>query len=269
MKDELELIDISAGENDAKEISREHKSRQKNGAMRRKPHKKPDGNRRHRRESRAAGIGIWYLVMLLVTILLCFGVYHLVRWLGIGAGGRETASFSERREIIRANDSAKPEITEDFLTLNPYSRPGEELPEVKNIFVHYTANRATSAAQNRSYFENLGLTGETSASAHFIIGYDGEIIQCLPLNEIGYAVKERNYDSISIECCYLSEDGKFTDATYQSLIELCGWLLKEYDLIPEDMRRHYDEGGKKCPLYYVEHEDAWERFLEDLGEYIS
>ena len=42
-----------------------------------------------------------------------------------------------------------------------------------------------------------------------------------------------------------------------------------YDLIPDDMRRHYDEGGKKCPLYYVEHEDAWEQFLEDLTEYIS
>ena len=249
MRDELDLIDISA-----------------KGS---RSHKRPVRCRKHRRKSKAARIGILYLIMILLTILLCFGVYHLVRWLGIGAGGRETASLSERKEIIRANDSAKPEITEDFLTVNPYSRPGEELPEVKNIFVHYTANRATSAAQNRSYFENLGITGETSASAHFIIGYDGEIIQCIPLNEIGYAVKERNYDSISIECCYLSEDGKFTDATYQSLIKLCGWLLKEYDLIPEDMRRHYDVGGKKCPLYYVEHEDAWGQFLKDLTEYIS
>lgn len=269
MRDELDLIDISAEGSRTKEHVAEHKNRQKNGAKGSRSHKRPVRNRKRRRKSKAARIGILYLIMILLTILLCFGVYHLVRWLGIGAGGRETASFSERKEIIRANDSAKPEITEDFLTVNPYSRPGEELPEVKNIFVHYTANRATSAAQNRSYFENLGLTGETSASAHFIIGYDGEIIQCIPLNEIGYAVKERNYDSISIECCYLSEDGKFTDATYQSLLELCGWLLKEYDLIPDDMRRHYDEGGKKCPLYYVEHEDAWEQFLEDLREYIS
>lgn len=269
MRDELDLIDISAKECGAGEYVAEHKKRKRNGAKERKTHKKSARCRKHRRKSKAARIGILYLIMILLTILLCFGVYHLVRWLGIGAGGRETASLSERKEIIRANDSAKPEITEDFLTVNPYSRPGEELPEVKNIFVHYTANRATSAAQNRSYFENLGLTGETSASAHFIIGYDGEIIQCIPLNEIGYAVKERNYDSISIECCYLSEDGKFTDATYQSLIKLCGWLLKEYDLIPEDMRRHYDVGGKKCPLYYVEHEDAWEQFLEDLRKYIS
>lgn len=269
MRDELDLIDISDTDSHKSGKPARNRARQRPGRSGSKSHKKLYGSRKRKRKSKAARIGLLYLIMLLLTAILCAFVYHLVRWLGIGAGGRETASFSERREIIRANDSEKPEITEDFLTLNPYSRPGEELAQVKNIFVHYTANRATSAAQNRSYFENLGITGETSASAHFIIGYDGEIIQCLPLNEIGYAVKERNYDSISIECCYLSEDGKFTDATYQSLIKLCGWLLKEYKLVPEDMRRHYDEGGKKCPLYYVEHEDAWEQFLDDLGKYIA
>lgn len=157
-----------------------------------------------------------------------------------------------------------PEIMEDFLTENPYSRPGEKLKKVKNIFVHYTANPETSAEQNRSYFENLKDTHETSASAHFIIGYDGEIIQCIPLEEIAYAVKGRNYDSISIECCYLAEDGKFTDATYESLVHLVDWLLYEYNLKPKDVLRHYDAGGKLCPLYYVEHEDEWEAFVEEL-----
>ena len=200
-------------------------------------------------------------------VVLCFLIYHLIRSFGTE---QETAQvFSEKRaEVIKENDAGRPDIIEDFLTVNEYSRPGEPLEKVNNIFVHYTANQGTSAAQNRSYFENLGITGETSASAHFVIGYDGEIIQCIPLDEIGYAVMQRNYDSISIECCYLAEDGKFTDATYQSLIRLSAWLLKEYKLAPEDMRRHYDEGGKKCPLYYVEHEDAWEQFLTDLEAYI-
>lgn len=165
-------------------------------------------------------------------------------------------------------DPDRPVIVEDFLTPNPYSRPGEKLPEVRNIFVHYTANPGTTAEQNRSYFENLGITGETSASAHFVIGFDGTIIQCIPLDEIGYAVKTRNYDSISIECCYQSEDGSFTQATYDSLIKLTAWLLKKYDLSPEDVLRHYDEGGKKCPLYFVEHEGAWEDFRQDLADYI-
>lgn len=207
------------------------------------------------------------LLMLLFILLFCFLLYQFL------TGGFQTESVrdvfnSQRKELIRANKTEKPLMEEALLTPNPYSRPGIKLEKVNNIFVHYTANRGTSAAQNRSYFENLGITGETSASAHFVIGYEGEIIQCLPLEEIGYAVKQRNYDSISIECCYLSEDGEFTDDTYQSLLALCGWLLKEYKLTPGEVLRHYDEGGKKCPLYYVEHEEKWEEFLQDLEAYI-
>ena len=161
----------------------------------------------------------------------------------------------------------KPDIREDFLTVSEYNRPGTELACVKNIFVHYTANSKTSAAQNRSYFENLGVTHERAASAHFIIGYEGEIIQCIPLDEEAYAVIGRNGDSISIECCYLAQDGSFTQETYDSLVEMLAWLLDEYDLEPKDILRHYDCGGKLCPLYYVKHEDAWQKLLEDVAQY--
>lgn len=168
---------------------------------------------------------------------------------------------------IPADEFAKhPEWTEDFLTPNEYSRPGEPLESVKNVFVHYTANPGTSAAQNRSYFEWQKDTHEASVSAHFIIGYEGEIIQCVPLDEIAYAVMTRNYDSVSIECCYLEEDGAFTQETYDSLISLLAWLTDIYDLDSEDILRHYDCGGKKCPLYYTEHEDAWEQLKKDVDK---
>lgn len=162
----------------------------------------------------------------------------------------------------------RPELAVDLLTVNEYSRPGEALPEVKSIFIHYTANAGTTAEQNRSYFESLAESHERSASAHFVIGFDGTIVQCIPTKEIAYAVKGRNYDSISIECCYVQENGKFEPATYNSLIELTAWLLHKYQLEPEDVLRHYDEGGKNCPKYYVEHEDAWARFLGDLEIYM-
>lgn len=158
----------------------------------------------------------------------------------------------------------KPDILTDLLEINDYSRPGTPLKKIKNIFVHYTANPGTTAAQNRSYFANLEETHERSASAHFIIGYEGEIIQCIPLDEQAYAVMTRNEDSISIECCYLEEDGQFTQETYDSLVQLLAWLTQEYDLESEDILRHYDCGGKRCPLYYVEHEDAWKRLIRDV-----
>lgn len=160
--------------------------------------------------------------------------------------------------------AAHPNWTEDFLTVNKYSRPGDPLTEVKNIFVHYTANPGTSAAQNRSYFEQLKDNHERSASAHFIIGYNGEILQCVPLDEIAYAVQTRNEDSISIECCYKAENGQFTQETYDSLIKLLKWLTDAYDLESDDILRHYDCGGKKCPIYYTEHEDAWNRLKDDV-----
>lgn len=173
---------------------------------------------------------------------------------------------SEKIQGLSASTFAKhPTWTEDFLTISEYSRPGEPLKEVNNIFVHYTANQGTSAAQNRSYFEQLKDTHERGASAHFIIGYEGEIIQCIPLDEIGYAVQTRNEDSISIECCYTAEDGSFTQETYDSLILLLRWLTDTYGLDPEeDVLRHYDCGGKKCPIYYTENEDAWEKLKSDI-----
>ena len=254
---ELELIDITKPESGKRPEEKRKAVKYKKSRKRRR--------RRMKRNKRLKGMIL--LCELVLIILFCVLLYLLIRGFS-GKGALASVLYSERRQMIQANESQKPAITEDSLTVNPYSRPGTELKRVNNIFVHYTANPGTSAAQNRSYFENLGVTGETSASAHFIIGYEGEIVQCIPLDEIGYAVKKRNDDSISIECCYLREDGKFTEETYQSLIKLSAWLLKEYKLTPEDMRRHYDEGGKKCPLYYVENEAAWEQFIQDLREYI-
>ncbi|RGE67497.1 N-acetylmuramoyl-L-alanine amidase [Eisenbergiella massiliensis] len=221
--------------------------------------------RRRKRQRLLAG------AFLVAGVIVVGGLLGTLLWKVVGRfrdADVLSGNTREERELIRENDTKKPLIKEEFLTVNPYSRPAEPLTEVRNIFIHYTANKDTSAEQNRSYFENLGITGERSASAHFVIGYEGEIIQCLPLDEIAYAVKTRNYDSISIECCFVDENGKFTDATYQSLLQLTAWLLREYKLTPNDVLRHYDVGGKKCPLYFVEHEDSWEQFRQDLTDYI-
>lgn len=229
-------------------------------------------NRRKRRNQ----VYLARFVACMIVMFLFVGGFLLIRTVVRQVTGdedaMETALDRGARELFGKKTKhvyVQPDFAVDLLTVNEYSRPGEELPEVKNIFVHYTANAGTSAAQNRSYFENLATTGETSASAHFVIGYEGEMIQCIPLAEIGYAVKGRNYDSISIECCYLEENGEFTQQTYESLIKLTAWLLGKYDLNPENVLRHYDEGGKNCPKYYVEHEDAWETFKKDLTDYIE
>lgn len=224
-----------------------------------------------------------YIRLTLLSAVILVGIVALTKLLKVPAGTAEASTPMEAIDMAQQVEkgientigsgiqglpaetyAAHPDWTEDFLTVNEYSRPGEPLTEVNNIFVHYTANPGTSAAQNRSYFEQLKDNHERSASAHFIIGYNGEILQCVPLDEIAYAVQTRNEDSISIECCYKADNGQFTRETYDSLIRLLKWLIDAYDLQTDDILRHYDCGGKKCPIYYTEHEDAWERLKEDV-----
>ena len=45
--------------------------------------------------------------------------------------------------------------------------------------------------------------------------------------------------------------------------------MGRYDLSSEDVIRHYDVTGKNCPKYYVEHEEAWDTFKDDLLNYIE
>lgn len=162
-----------------------------------------------------------------------------------------------------------PEMDVELLTVNDYSRPGIALDEVNAIVIHYTANPGTTAIQNRNYFEGLKDSQETRASSHFIVGLDGEIVQCIPTQEISYASNDRNNDSIAIECCHPDDTGQFNDSTYNTLIHLTAWLCGKYGLTTEDVIRHYDITGKDCPKYYVENEDAWKQFLKDVDDYID
>ncbi len=227
------------------------------------------GHRRAHRKKPGKRFLRLLLIEVFFILLAAVLIVSVIRLLSDGKAAQAVKNLQRQISVLDYKNVEKPEWEEAFLTPNDYSRPGERLPEVNSIFVHYTANRNTSAAQNRSYFESLKDTHERSASAHFIIGYDGEIIQCIPFEEIAYAVKTRNYDSISIECCYKSADGSFTKETYDSLIHLLAYLVKKYGLSTDDILRHYDCGGKKCPLYYVEHEDDWERLKRDVEKLLK
>lgn len=219
--------------------------------------------RRRRRRRREQWIRRGVLLFGVLAVLVLTAVLlHLV-------GNRE----KKQEAPVMAYDikyvAEAPDFNVELLDINEYSRPGTALPEVKGIVIHYTANPGTSAEQNRSYFENLKDTGETYASSHFVIGMEGEIIQCIPCNEIAYASNDRNADTIAIECCIPDETGKFADKTYQSLISLVTWLIGRYDLTTDDVIRHYDVTGKACPKYYVENEGAWAQLKEDLLTYID
>ena len=161
-------------------------------------------------------------------------------------------------------------IIEDLLPVNEYSRPGNELKKVNAVVIHYVGNPGTTAAQNRSYFENISKTGEASVSSHFIVGLDGEIIQCVPLDEISYASNERNSDTIAIESCHPDDTGAYNKETYNSMVKLTAYLCILYELDPDkDVIRHYDVTGKECPKYFVDYENEWSLFKAQVKRQMS
>lgn len=79
-------------------------------------------------------------------------------------------------------------VTRDLLDENEWSRPGEPLKKVNAIVLHYVGNPGTTAQANRNYFNSLADGAlEIYASSHFIVGLEGEVLQCVPLTEIAYA----------------------------------------------------------------------------------
>ena len=178
-----------------------------------------------------------------------------------------TKKLTGRKQVNPADVAVPEYVNVNLLTPNEYSRPQIPLEKVNGIVVHYVANPCSTALENRNYFEGLkDQTGSktTSVSSHFVIGLEGEVVQCVPLNEVAYASNNRNGDTISIECCHPDDSGEFTSATYESLVRLTRWLMEEYGLDTSQVIRHYDVTGKLCPKAFVERPEAWEQFQADL-----
>ena len=208
--------------------------------------------------------GVPFMALLLVLIL---GV-------GAGLGGGYYLWGWERPYTIDLKAVEVPEwVKQEFIRKNIFSRPDVSRKRINNIVIHYVANPGSTAKNNRDYFDSLADQDQqksgTSTSSHFVVGLEGEVIQCIPITEIAYGNAPRNEDTISIEVCHPDETGRFNDVTYESVVNLTAWLCKELKLGSKDVVRHYDINGKLCPKYYVEHEEAWVQFRKDVDAAIK
>lgn len=217
--------------------------------------------RRYRRKKERTK-KVLFVSSIILFLMILYGIIYSCR-------EQSGADFGMLNPMFPTKKVGSVDVIEMYLTPNKYSRPQKRLKKVKGVVVHYTANPGSSAENNRNYFEGLKDSHETYASSHYIIDIDGTVIQCLPLDEISYASNSRNKDTISIECCHKTKSGKFSDATYQSLVKLLAWLCGEYNLKKSDIIRHYDVTGKICPKYFVDHEDKWIELKDDVAEYIK
>ena len=225
-----------------------------------------------RRRMTLTGLGLLVITIILMVAVMIAPKEKDTKTNGVAQEDKNQNAQTGQQEpeyITYIGVEDAPEIDEQLLTINEYSRPGVPLEEVNGIVIHYVGNPGTTAQANRNYFEGISITHEASASSHFIVGLEGEIIQCVPLDEISYASNQRNVDTIAIETCYKDESGKFSDVTYDSLVHLTAWLMGKYNLEIDQVIRHYDVTGKECPRYYVRNEWAWDQFKEDVVAYIE
>ena len=161
---------------------------------------------KRRRLRRRTGSKKAFLVLLALVLLVL--------------GGVKLRYALSHRNLPGSNVSVPDFVTVDYIPTNEYSRPGTPLETISGVVVHYVGNPGTTAAANRSFFANLALTHETYASAHFVVGLEGEILQCVPLTEIAYCSNTANDYTVSIEVCHPDDTGKFDDATMESLEQL-------------------------------------------------
>jgi uncharacterized protein YgiM (DUF1202 family) len=170
-------------------------------------------------------------------------------------------------------------IKNDYIALNPYSRPGLALPTVNKIIMHYTANKGGTAKNHRNYFNNLR---DRYASAHIFVD-DTEALCIVPLNEVAYQANDvqryvngspyrgvpallsnANFKAVGVEMC-LDKKGNITAATFNRSVDVAVELCKKFKLSANDIVRHYDVTGKNCPAPWVKNPSEFTRFKNTVA----
>lgn len=216
-------------------------------------------NKRRWRIKKGYGIRLMFICLLFLTAALF--LVKLIFGDKIHEAQAHYPIVFEDEKLNDLDDAATPDWMDvQLISMSGTARTGQPLDEVTGIVIHYVANPGTTAQQNRNYFNNKG----TEVCSHFVVGLEGEVIQCLPLYERSVSSNSRNADTISIEVCHPDETGEFSAQTYEATVKLTAWLCGILEFGEENIIRHYDINEKPCPLYYVENEDAWLKFKQDV-----
>lgn len=175
----------------------------------------------------------------------------------------------------RVCDMAAPKIEK---VLTPYNYTNKDnTGRIKYIVIHYVGALG-GAEENCKYYASKYL----GASAHYFVGFDGEIWQSVEDGDIAWHcgastykhAECRNSNSIGIEMCVrskgsqsaTSKDWYFEQETVDAAIELTRYLMKKYNVPADHVIRHYDVTGKICPNPYVYNstKHVWDAFVKTI-----
>lgn len=165
--------------------------------------------------------------------------------------------------------------------LTPYNFTDKNsVGRIKYIVIHYVGALGGAKA-NCQYYAGQYI----GASAHYFVGFDGEIWQSVEDADIAWhcgasSYKHgacRNSNSIGIEMCVrkrstasmgaTDKDWYFEDATVESTAELTRYLMDKYGVPASNVIRHYDVTGKICPNPYVYNctQHVWDEFKKKIS----
>lgn len=157
---------------------------------------------------------------------------------------------------------------------------------IKYIAIHYTANDGDTALSNAKYFAR----GNRGASAHYFVD-SNNIVQSVEDNYVAWSVGGSKYsdcsktgggkfygmctnnNSISIELCDDVKNGTIypSEVTIKNAVELTKMLMEKYNISINNVIRHFDVTGKRCPAYWCgdsEKNAKWQSFKNRLEEKI-
>lgn len=185
-------------------------------------------------------------------------------------------------------------ITEKYLPINEYSRPGSYLKKTLGIVVHWVGMPMQTARQVISFFEKDCPLNKHYSSAHYVIDFTGEIFRIIPENEVayhcgsskidpaskkiytdyarkqfGYFASSKNCSpnqvTIGIELCTIDQAGNFRDATINSAIELVTDICRRKKLDADSICTHNQiVGWKDCPRLWVNKPMLFDAFKADV-----
>lgn len=153
-----------------------------------------------------------------------------------------------------------------------------KLSDIKFIVVHYTGNDGDTDEANAKYFQEHIV----NASAHYFVD-DDSITQSVPDDYVAWSVGGKKYpstkggtfhgkctnsNSISVELCDCKKNGKydFTEATVKNAVDIVKLLMKKYSVPIDNVIRHYDVTGKRCPEPFIANKKEWLKFKESVAD---
>lgn len=151
---------------------------------------------------------------------------------------------------------------------------------IKYIVIHYVGALGGAQANCKYYAGQY-----VGASAHYFVGFNGEIWQSVEDEDIAWHcgassykhAECRNSNSIGIELCVRKKNTKnlgatdkdwyFEDATVEAAAELTRYLMNLYGVPASHVIRHYDVTGKICPNPYVYNctQHVWDEFKRKIS----